>query len=66
MVPSRMSELWCGIRTNPILRCFANPKRLNYEDLLEGMVPELGELANDLRLSIEGPSQDLSGVQVTF
>jgi hypothetical protein len=46
MVLSGLSELWCGIHTNPILRCFDNPEALNYEDLLEGMVPKLGELAN--------------------
>jgi hypothetical protein len=36
-----MSELWCGICTNPVLRYFANPEGLNCEDLLEGVVPEL-------------------------
>jgi hypothetical protein len=34
--------------------------------LLEGMVPELGELANGLRLSTEVLNQDLSIVWVTF
>jgi hypothetical protein len=41
MVPSGLSELWCGICTDPILRCFANSEGLNCEDLLESMVPEL-------------------------
>jgi hypothetical protein len=36
-----LSELWCGIRTDPVLRCSFNPEELNREDLLEGMVPEL-------------------------
>jgi hypothetical protein len=58
--------MWCGIHTDPVLRCFVNPKVLNYEDLLEGMVLELGELANGLRLSTEVASQDLSGVWLTF
>jgi hypothetical protein len=30
------------------------------------VVPELDELANSLRLGIEVPSQDLSGVWFTF
>jgi hypothetical protein len=54
MVPSAFSELWCGIHNDPVLRCFVNREGLNYEDLLEGVVPELGELANSLRLSTEG------------
>jgi hypothetical protein len=65
MVPSGLSELWCGIHTNPILRCFDNSKALNYEDLLEGMVPKLGELANGVRLSIEVLRQDQSEVWIT-
>jgi hypothetical protein len=47
-------------------RCFVNPERLNCEDLLEGEVPELGELDNGLRLSTEVSSLDLSGVWITF
>jgi hypothetical protein len=62
MIPSRLSELWCGIHTDPILRCFVNLEWLNCEDLLEGVVPELSELANGLRLSTEVLSQDLSGL----
>jgi hypothetical protein len=34
-------RMWCGIRTNPVLRCFMDPEELNYGDLLVGMVPEL-------------------------
>jgi hypothetical protein len=41
MVLSGLSELWCEICTNPVLRRFVNPEGLNYEDLLEGVVPEL-------------------------
>jgi hypothetical protein len=33
-------RIWCGESTNPILRCFINPKGLNCEDLLVGMVLE--------------------------
>jgi hypothetical protein len=39
--PSGLSELWCGIHTAPVLRCFVNSEGLNCEDLLEGVVPEL-------------------------
>jgi hypothetical protein len=41
IVPSGLLELWCGIHTDPILRCFVNSEGMKYEDLLEGMVPEL-------------------------
>jgi hypothetical protein len=34
-------------------------------DLLEGVIPELGELANGLRLNTEVMNQDLSGAWVT-
>jgi hypothetical protein len=30
---------WCGMRTDPILRCFDNPEGLNCGDLLVGIVP---------------------------
>jgi hypothetical protein len=66
MVPSGLLELLCGIHTDPILQCFVNLEGLNYEDLLEGMVPELGKLANRLRTSTKVPRQDLSGVWITF
>jgi hypothetical protein len=59
-------EWWCGIHTDPVLRCFVNPEGLNYEDLLEGVVRELDELANDLRLSTKVLSQDLNEVWITF
>jgi hypothetical protein len=58
--------LWCGICTNLILRCVYNPNGLNHGDLLEGVIPELGELANGLRLNSEVLSQDLSGAWVTI
>jgi hypothetical protein len=32
--------MWCSEHTNPILRCFVNPKGLNYEDLLVDVVHE--------------------------
>jgi hypothetical protein len=54
------------VSTNPVLSCFINPKGLNYEDLLEGIIPELDELANGLRLNTEVPSQDMSGALVTI
>jgi hypothetical protein len=41
-----------------------NPEGMKCEDLLDG-VPRAHELANGLRLSIEVPSQDLSGAWVT-
>jgi hypothetical protein len=34
-------RMWCGIQTDPILRCFVNPEGLSYGDLLVGVVPEL-------------------------
>jgi hypothetical protein len=33
--------MWCGIHTNPVLRCFVDTKELSYGDLLVGVVPEL-------------------------
>jgi hypothetical protein len=42
-----------------------NPEGLNYTDLLEGVISELSELANNLRLNTEVPSQDLSESWVT-
>jgi hypothetical protein len=57
--------LWCGICTDPILRCVNNPDGLNCGDLLEGVILEPGELANGLRLNTEVPCQDLSGALVT-
>jgi hypothetical protein len=38
---------------------------LNCGDLLEGVIPELGELTNGLRLNTEVSSQDLTGAWVT-
>jgi hypothetical protein len=34
-------RMWCGMRTDPILRCFDNLEGLSCGDLLVGMVPEL-------------------------
>jgi hypothetical protein len=52
---------WCGMHTNPILRCFDNPEGMNCENLLVGIVLEL---ANGLRLGTVVSSQDLSGAWV--
>jgi hypothetical protein len=37
----RVVRMWCGIHTDPILRCFVDPEGLNYGDLLIGVVPGL-------------------------
>jgi hypothetical protein len=34
-------RMWCDICTDPVLRCFDNPGRLSYGNLLVGVVPEL-------------------------
>jgi hypothetical protein len=34
-------RMWCGIHTDPILKCFVNPEGLSCRDLLVGVVPEL-------------------------
>jgi hypothetical protein len=34
-------RMWCVIHTDPALRCFVNPERLNYRDVLVHVVPEL-------------------------
>jgi hypothetical protein len=34
-------RLWCGICTDPILQRVNNPEGLNYEDLLDRVLPEL-------------------------
>jgi hypothetical protein len=57
----RFVRMWCSIRTDPVLLCFDNPEELSCGDLLVGVVPELFELANGLRLGIVVSSQDLSG-----
>jgi hypothetical protein len=31
---------WCGVCTDPVLRCFDNLEGLNYRDLLVGIVPK--------------------------
>jgi hypothetical protein len=33
--------MWCGICTDPILRCFNNPKGLSYGDLLDSVDPKV-------------------------
>jgi hypothetical protein len=50
--------MWCGICTDPVLRCFDNLEGLSYRNFLVSVVPEL---ANVLRLSTVVLSQDLSG-----
>jgi hypothetical protein len=37
-------RIWCGIHTDPVLRCFMDPEGLNYGDLLIGVVPEIAGL----------------------
>jgi hypothetical protein len=59
---NQVVRMWCGIRTNTVLRCFNNLEGLSYRDLLVSVVPEL---ANGLRLSTVVLSQDLSGAWVT-
>jgi hypothetical protein len=59
---ARVVKKWCGMRTNPVLRCFDNSEGLNCEDLTIGVVPEL---ANGMRLGTVVPSQDLSGACIT-
>jgi hypothetical protein len=34
-------RIWCGICTDPVLRCFDNSEGLSYGDLLVSVVPEL-------------------------
>jgi hypothetical protein len=34
-------KMWCGECTDPILRCFINPKGLRCRNFLVGVVPEL-------------------------
>jgi hypothetical protein len=34
-------RMWWGIHTDPVVRCFVNPKGLSCEDLLVGVVSEL-------------------------
>jgi hypothetical protein len=37
----RVVRMWCGIHTDPVLRCFDNLERMNYGEFLVGLVPEL-------------------------
>jgi hypothetical protein len=34
-------RMWCKILTDPVLKCFDNPERLNCGNLLVSMVPKL-------------------------
>jgi hypothetical protein len=34
-------RMWCGICTDPVLRCFVNPEGLSCGDLLLDVVPKL-------------------------
>jgi hypothetical protein len=54
-----------GFTPTPSLGELANLERLNFEDLLDGIIPELSDLANGLRLNTEVSSPDLSGAWVT-
>jgi hypothetical protein len=58
-----VGRMWCKILTDPVLRCFVNPKGLSCGDLLVGVVPR--DMANGLRLSTVVPSQDLTRAWVT-
>jgi hypothetical protein len=56
-------RVWCGIRTNPVLRCFDNPEGLNYGNLLLGVGHSLGVRAcQDKCLSEPGGFMHLSRV----
>jgi hypothetical protein len=46
----RVFRMWCGVCTDPVLRCFDDPEGLNCWDLLVGVVPELSSRLT-LRLS---------------
>jgi hypothetical protein len=35
----RVVKKWRGMCTDPVLRCFDNPERLNSGDLVVGVVP---------------------------
>jgi hypothetical protein len=37
----QVDRMWCGMCTDPVLRCFNNPEGLNCRDLLVGIVPDL-------------------------
>jgi hypothetical protein len=46
----RVVKKWCGMRTNPILKCLDNPEGLNNGYLISGHGPQVHELANGLKL----------------
>jgi hypothetical protein len=37
----RVGRMWCGMRTDPVLRCLNNLEGLSYKDMLVGIVPEV-------------------------
>jgi hypothetical protein len=37
----RVVVMWCGIHTDPILRCFIDSEELSYGNMLISMVPKL-------------------------
>jgi hypothetical protein len=37
----RVVRVWCGISTDPVLRCFDKPEGLSCENLLVAVVPKL-------------------------
>jgi hypothetical protein len=53
---------WCGVHTDPVLRCFDNSEGLNNGHLSRGRGPQVHELANCLRLGTTMANQDASGV----
>jgi hypothetical protein len=62
----RIVKRWCGICTDPVLKCLDDPEGLNNGYLPSGHGPRVHELANGLRLGIAVLSQDLSGTWVTI
>jgi hypothetical protein len=53
---------WCGMCTDPVHRCFDNPKGLNNGHWLSRCGPRVPELGISLRLGTIVLCQDLSGV----
>jgi hypothetical protein len=43
---------WWGVRTDPVVRCFNNPERLNCRDSLVGIVPEFPSFICTCRVRI--------------
>jgi hypothetical protein len=52
----RVVRKWCGLHTDPILRCLDDLEGLNNGYLHSGCGPRVHELANGLRLGTVVPS----------